>query len=127
MLLTAEGLEALRHFADLDCWGSFSNSSVWKSWRRACQAAGLTTTPRPYDLRHSFGTQMYVATGDTKAVSELMMHAPGSAVVHRYTMGGVAPRLRLAVGAFDESLAKRPSKKRLAVAAGSRSRKRKRA
>ena len=45
--LTPEGLEALRHFMDLDCWGSFSNSSVWKSWRRACQVAGLTTTPRP--------------------------------------------------------------------------------
>ena len=127
LLLTAEGLEALRHFADLECWGSFSNSSVWKSWRRACAAAGLTTTPRPYDLRHSFGTQMYVATGDTKAVSELMMHAPGSAVVHRYTMGGVAPRLRLAVGAFDESLAKRPGRKRLAVTAGSHHTRRKRA
>jgi hypothetical protein len=62
---------------------------------------------------------MYVATGATKAVSELMMHASGSAVVHRYTMGGVAPRLRLAVGAFDESLAKRLGKKRLAVTAGS--------
>ena len=115
ILLTAEGLEALRHFADLDCWGSFSNSSVWKSWRRACKAAGLTTTPRPYDLRHSFGTQLYVATGDTKAVSELMMHAPGSAVVHRYTMGGVAPRLRLAVGAFDAAV----SRKNVAVRRGS--------
>ena len=69
VVLTAEGLEALRHFADLDCWRSFSNSSVWKSWRRACKAAGLTTTPRPCHLRHSFGTEMYVATGDTKAVS----------------------------------------------------------
>ena len=39
--LTPEGLKALKHFADLEAWGELSNSSMRKSWRRACQAANV--------------------------------------------------------------------------------------
>jgi integrase len=102
--LTADGLAALRQFADLDCWGPFSNSSMGKSWQRACKVAKVQPAPRVYDLRHSFGTEMYRQTGDVKVTSELLVHAPGSIVVHRYTGGGVAARLHLAVKAFNAAM-----------------------
>jgi hypothetical protein len=53
----AAGFEALRTFADLECWGKFSNSSILKSWKRACLAAKAPET-RVYDLRPSFGTEL---------------------------------------------------------------------
>jgi hypothetical protein len=37
--LTEAGLAALHHFAELECWGSFSNSSMIKNFRPACKAA----------------------------------------------------------------------------------------
>jgi integrase len=56
--LTGAGLAAMRHFADLDCWGPFSNSSMIKSFQRACVAAKVPKV-RVYDLRHSYATEMY--------------------------------------------------------------------
>jgi integrase len=80
--------------ADLDCWGPFSNSSMIGSFRWACAAAKVNPAPRVYDLRHSFATEMYRQTGDPKATAELLMHSPTSQMVDRYTIGGVAPRLK---------------------------------
>jgi integrase len=97
--LTADGLLALRRFAALECWGGFSNSSLWKTFQRACAAVGLTGI-RPYDLRHSFATAMYALTGDAKATGELLMHNCRT-TTDRYTEGAVSERLRLAVAGFD--------------------------
>ena len=44
------------------------------------------------------------------------MHAPSSKMMDRYTIAGVAPRLKLAVGAFNRAV---KSPKRLAETAGS--------
>jgi len=85
------GLAALQHFAELECWGPFFNSSMIKSFHRACVAAGLPQR-------------------------EMLMHALSSRMMDRYTMAGVESRLRLAAGAFNRSL-KAP--KWLAVTAGS--------
>ena len=74
-----------------------------KSFRRACKAAKVNPAPRVYDLRHSFATELYRQTGDPKATAELLMHSPSSQMMDRYTIGGVAPRLRLAVAAFNAS------------------------
>lgn len=90
--LTAAGLEALRRFAELQCWGPFSNSSMLKSWTRACTAAKVKPAPRVYDLRHSFATAMYRETGDPKATAELLMHSATSQMMDRYTVGGVSAR-----------------------------------
>ena len=57
-----------------------------------------------YDLRHSFATEMYRQTGDPKATAELLMHSPTSQMMDRYTIGGVAPRLKLAVTAFNAAV-----------------------
>lgn len=116
MQLTAAGLDALERFAELECWGSFSNSSMIKSFHRACKAAHVIPAPRVYDLRHSYATEMYSRTGDPKATAELLMHAPSSRMMDRYTIAGVAPRLKLAVKAFNRAV---KSPKWLAETAGS--------
>jgi integrase len=113
--LTDAGLQALRYVADLECWGSFSNSSMIKSFHRACIAAGVPKV-RAYDLRHSYATEMYRRTGDPKATAEMLMHAPTSRMMDRYTIAGVEPRLKLAAGAFNRTV-KAPEW--LAVSAGS--------
>jgi integrase len=113
--LTDAGLAALRHFAELDCWGPFSNSSMIKSFQRACVAAKVPKV-RVYDLRHSYATELYRRTGDPKATAEMLMHAPSSKMVDRYTIAGVEPRLKLAAGAFNRAV-KAPEW--LAVPAGS--------
>ncbi|HXG54772.1 MAG TPA: tyrosine-type recombinase/integrase [Vicinamibacterales bacterium] len=98
--LTDAGAQAFERFAELECWGGFSNSSMMKSFHRACKTAGVREA-RVYDLRHSFATEMYRQTGDSKATAELLMHSPTSRMMDRYTLAGVAPRLLVAVKAFD--------------------------
>ncbi|CAN5877517.1 hypothetical protein BH24ACI5_BH24ACI5_04210 [soil metagenome] len=98
--LTESGARALERFGELGCWGPFSNSSMMKSFRRACNAAGVGRV-RVYDLRHSFATELYRQTGDSKATAELLMHSPTSRMMDRYTVAGVAPRLLVAVKAFN--------------------------
>lgn len=98
--LTDAGAQAFERFAELDCWGRFSNSSMIKSFHRACKSAGVRNA-RVYDLRHSFATEMYRQTGDSKATAELLMHSASSRMMDRYTLAGVAPRLLVAVKAFN--------------------------
>ena len=96
------GAKAVQRFVDLDCWGPFSNSSMMKSFHWACKAAGVREA-RVYDLRHSYATEMYRQTGDSKATAELLMHSPTSHMMDRYTVAGVAPRLLVAVKAFNDA------------------------
>jgi integrase len=112
--LSDAGLKALQRFDALDCWGTFSNSSMLKSFHRACVVAKVKPLPRVYDLRHSFATEMYRLTGDPKATAQLLMHSDTSHMMDRYTIGGVPPRVLVAVDAFNAARGKR-----LAVAAGS--------
>ena len=65
--VTRRGLEALARFAELDCWGTFSNASLNKSFQRACEKVGIVGK-RAYDLRHTFGTEMYRRTHDPLVV-----------------------------------------------------------
>jgi integrase len=112
--LSDAGVTALEQFEALDCWGRFSNSSMLKSFHRACVVAKVTPIPRVYDLRHSFATELYRETGDPKATAEMLMHSASSHMMDRYTLGGVASRLTLAVGAINVA-----RRKRLAETAGS--------
>jgi len=45
----------------------------------------------PYDLRHSFGTAIYRATGDLKITKELMGHS-AIRMTERYTLAAVPQR-----------------------------------
>ncbi len=71
--VTRRGLEALARFAELDCWGAFSNASRNTSFQRACAKVGIVGK-RAYDLRHTFGTEMYRRTHDPLVVQQLMLH-----------------------------------------------------
>ena len=97
--LTTAGLEALRQFDALDCWGTFSTSSVWQSFQRACAKLGLSGL-RPYDLRHTFGTAVYATTGDLRATQHLLGHA-SRVTTDRYTLAAVPERLQVAVGQVE--------------------------
>ena len=98
--LTSAGLAALRRFDALDCWGPFSTSSAWKSFQTACQRVGLSGL-RPYDLRHTFGTAVYAATGDLRATQHLLGHASRT-TTDRYTLAAVPERLKIAVGQVEK-------------------------
>lgn len=118
--LTAEGVLALREFARLKAWGPFSRSSLRKAFRLAVSKVEAEEAKkpaakrvslagvRPYDLRHSYGTAMYAATGDIRATQVLMGHSRES-MTHRYTLGAVDARLAEAVRRFSEVTA--PMKK----------------
>ena len=98
--VTRRGLEALARFAELDCWGTFSNASLNKSFQRACAKVGIAGK-RAYDLRHTFGTEMYRRTHDPLVVQQLMSHR-SSKTTRRYILGAVPEVLQRAVDAVDE-------------------------
>ncbi len=108
--LTAEGVAALQHFADVDAWGAFSNASVWKSFQRAC--AALAKKPhvkrrwlkqgidlarlRPYDLRHSYASAVLAGTGNLAETQQLMAHADLRTTM-RYALAAVPAHLTAAM------------------------------
>jgi len=116
--LLPEAVEAFRDFAAAGLFGqSYSNSSIGKTWRVGIRRAQMQAAahfeatgdhswltelellpPRckPYDLRHSFGSEMYRRTGDIRAVSELLQHATLE-MTKRYTQGAVSERVTAAI------------------------------
>jgi integrase/recombinase XerD len=86
-------IAALRAFDEADAYGSYSNAGPWMAWQRAkrrfivqMRAAkiGAATLDelqrrladlRPYDLRHSFGSDVYRHSANLKAVKDLLMHS----------------------------------------------------
>lgn len=79
-------VEALKAFILWDCFGKFNNAGMRLVWRRGCQKSGIPGHWRPYDLRHSFGTWVYAATGDLSSTADLLGHAK-TETARRYTMG----------------------------------------
>ncbi len=93
--LTPEAVKAFKMLDRCEGWGHFSRSSLRKSFHLACRTAKVTVI-RPYDLRHSFGTAVYEATGDLGAAQALLDHA-NIKQTQRYTMRAVADRMRKAL------------------------------
>ena len=109
---------ALRDFVAAGlCGQPWSRSSMRKTWHvgiaRATKAAAqlaeetgdqtwledLARIPprcKPYDLRHSFASEIYRVTGDIRAVSELLQHADLE-TTKRYTKGAVSERVAAAI------------------------------
>lgn len=87
--LTPQGLDAMRQFVAANAFGTFSTASMLKSVRRACLrvAKALAQNPetaalapivrriRPYDLRHSYVTEVLGKSGDLHATQLLSGHA----------------------------------------------------
>lgn len=110
--LLPQAVEALREFDRTGCYGAFSTSPVRRAWIRARDAVvetiedpgarALIAQLRPYDLRHSFLTEVFRHSGDHRSTGELGMHADDRST-HRYTLAAVAERMRLALAAVASS------------------------
>jgi len=122
-------VDALRDFAAHDLWGrKWSRSSMRKSLKGAITRAAahaaqiahdtgdrtlldefarLHPNARPYDLRHSFATEVYRLTGDPNVVKEMLQHASLD-TTNRYTRGAVSERVTLAIGKINAAFAAIP-------------------
>jgi integrase len=115
--LTAKGTAALRELDRRHAWGGFSNSTLGRRWHAAVQRVRLEDdapdlpTVRPYDLRHSLGTEIYRLTGDLKAVKEYLGHK-SLKTSERYMHAAVADGVARAAAAFNQ--AHRPRRRRKA-------------
>jgi integrase len=99
--LTAHGVAALRAFHEADAYGNYCTQTVNLGFKRAAKRIGLDpTTIHQYDLRHSFGAEMYRTTGDLATVGRFMMHAAGSTITARYAAAANAAVDRAAASAF---------------------------
>ena len=93
--LTVEGVEAFRLFSEKEAWGNFSQSSLYKSWKLACEDAGVPFF-NPYKLRHSYATALRAEGVDLADVQTLLGHK-SSKTTARYA--GVAPHKLMAAAA----------------------------
>lgn len=98
--LTHHARLALQLFMRRDAWGVFSTASMRSRFRDACEQAGFGHTDwRPYDLRHTFATQV-AAAGDERAVQAVLGHTT-TTTTRRYTLGSVDDRVARAVLGMD--------------------------
>lgn len=96
--LTEAAVTAFRAFMRWECFGPFSRSTLHRGFRKAVKKAApeLARRLRPYDLRHSYGTAVFAATGDIRSTQVLLGHSKAE-MTHRYTLGAVDARVREAV------------------------------
>jgi integrase len=116
--LSDRGVAALRAFIAADAFGSFSTSTLRQVFRRAvsamCRALEAKEETRavgeqlrreladasPYALRHSFLTEVQLATGNPHATQSFALHADAR-MTRRYTLAAVAPELRHAAALLN--------------------------
>lgn len=94
--LSADATQALKDFDTLEAWGAFTWAPMARMWKAAATKAKLPAGTVPYDLRHSFGTQLYRATGNLKAVKDLLGHS-SLRMTERYTLAAVPQHQRQAI------------------------------
>lgn len=103
--LTAEGLAAFCAFDAADAYGAFAVEALSHSFKRAVRRVKADPRIRLYDLRHSFGAELYRRTGDLATVARFLGHADGSTVTARYALGANAHVDRAAADAFNAARA----------------------
>jgi integrase len=96
--LTSQGVAAMKMLIATKAFGPFSRYHLRWVLTKACETADVKVI-RPYDLRHSFGTEVYRRSGDPESVQFLMQHASG-AMTRRYTLAAVPARVRKALRGF---------------------------
>lgn len=101
--LTPHGVAAFRALINAGALRPFSVPAVNISFQRACRRAGVTGLTL-YDLRHSFGAQMYRVTKDEKTVARFLLHAENSTQTARYRKAADAEVDRSAAAAFGARL-----------------------
>jgi site-specific recombinase XerD len=98
--LTEQGVAAFRLFIEKNAFGKFSQSSVYKSWKLACENAGVPFF-NPYRLRHTWAMTLRAEGLDLADVQELIGHTSAKTTA-RYAM--VAPhKLLEALGALNRA------------------------
>lgn len=109
--LMGRAREALKLFDTLDAWGRFTWAPMNRMWQAAWRAAKLQEpAPVVYDLRHSFGSAIYRATGDIQAARKLLGHS-SLRMTERYTLAAVGDQQVAAIAAFQRRL---PARKKSA-------------
>lgn len=120
--LSPKGAVALRAFFAADATGPFDTTSARRVWWRAiqtmCDRLAQTTDQlaadalleslrqvraRPYDLRHSYLTQIQLAGRNLHATQQLAMHSD-SRQTQRYTLAAVNQQLLDVVAALGNRL-----------------------
>lgn len=88
--LTDEGAAALRELAGANGLGKFSASAMRTSFLRACRKLKLTGI-RPYDLRHSFASEILEKTDGNLPVTQMLMRHKHAATTLRYGKKAIDP------------------------------------
>ena len=123
--LLPQAWTALRDFQRLDCWGPYSTSSAYKSFRLGARKARRVVATHyarrtmdrgdcrrlrvellrayPYELRHSFASLIASITTDDRAVQTLLQHSD-LRTTHRYTRTTADPRAAAALLMVSEAL-----------------------
>lgn len=103
---------ALKSFQRENCFGTFSQSAMHKTFRLGLRKLNahrwrfkrLPLTIRPYDLRHSFGSFLAERVTDERAIMEMMLHS-SAAQTRRYTDGATEGRIAAAVAQLANRVA----------------------
>ena len=83
--LTAHGLAALQAFHQAGAYGAFAIGALNVAVKRAGVRVDVPLGSfHLYDLRHSFGAEMYRTTRDLATVARFLGHAEGSPMTARY-------------------------------------------
>lgn len=104
--LTADGAAALAALDAAAGLGPFNADPVNRSFKRAAKRVDAPAHLTVYDLRHSFGAQVYRSTRDEATVARLLLHAEGSTSTARYRKAADAEVDAVAVSAFTASVAR---------------------
>lgn len=104
--LTVAGAKAFRALIEADGLKPFAVAPLNVSFQRACRRANVTGLTI-YDLRHSFGAQMYRTTKDDKTVGRFLLHAENSTQTARYRKAADAEVDRAAAAAFGASVSEK--------------------
>lgn len=106
--LTKTGTATLHEMDRQSAWGPFSNSTLNRRWTAALARVRVEDeTPdlphiRPYDLRHSLGTELFRLTRDLKSLKEYLGHA-SLKTTERYMHAAVAEGVSRAAAAFNRA------------------------
>lgn len=96
--LSDYGIAALRAFQAVNAFGTFQNVQLVRAFQSAAKRAKVTLPDwaRPYDLRHSFLTEIARGGADIRDIAQLGMHATIEQAA-RYIKGTAGERATKAV------------------------------
>lgn len=116
--MTADAVRAFKRFHELKAYGPFDRRSLRHTWLRAVRNAEKELQQelenpnfklpriRLYDIRHSFGTELFKRTKNLRLVGEMLDHS-SERTTRRYALGAVPVVLKTAMRAFERATGRR--------------------